>query len=114
MIITPDNFHPEFRNFFDNDDEESAAEFILMSRTAAFSNLKFENQRGPAQIVTDSVEEAVAKLNRQLDDEEEDRVAVLCAPAALGGFAVLRYALERIMQSHPDNVRELRERGFLP
>lgn len=114
LLITPDNLHPEFRNFFDNDDEESAAEFVLMSRTAAFSNLKFENQHGPAKIVTDSVEEAVSKLNRQLDDEDEDRVAILCAPANLAGFAVFRYAAERVMQSTPDNIQELRERGFLP
>ena len=38
-------------------------------------------------------------------------VAIL---AGLAGLAVLRYAAERIMQSAPDNIQELRERGFLP
>lgn len=113
LIITPDNARPEFLNFFENDDDGEAAAF-LMQREAAFSNVKFVNQHGTARIVTDEVDEAVARLNRQLDDEEEDRVAILCAPAALGGFAVLRYAVERVMQSSPDNIRELRERGFLP
>jgi hypothetical protein len=113
LIITPDDVHPEFRNFFEDDEDESAAQFI-MARSAAFSNLKFENSSGPAKIVTDSVEEAVAKLNRQLDGEEEDRVAILTAPAKLGGFAVFRYATERIAQSAPENLQELRERGFLP
>lgn len=113
LIITPDSFHPEFHNFFENEDDDTAARFI-MARTAAFSNLKFENQQGPATIVTDSVEEAVARLNRELDNQEEDRVAVLCAPAELAGFAVFRYAVERVMQSTPDNIQELRERGFLP
>jgi hypothetical protein len=113
LIITPDNVGPEFRNFFENDDEGALAGFI-MERTAAFSHLQFDNQHGPARIVTDSVEEAVSRLNAQLDNDDEDRVAILCAPAMLAGFAVFRYAAERVMKSAPENIQELRERGFLP
>lgn len=113
LIITPDNAQPEFENFFEDDDDQGLAQFIL-ARSASFSNLKLHNQSGPKQIVSDSVEEVVARLNRQLDNEEEDRVAILTAPKSLAGFAVLRYASDRIMQSAPDNIQELRERGFLP
>ena len=112
-IITPDTMHPELRNFFDEHEESGLIEF-LMSRTAAFSNLKLSNESGPEKIVTDTVEEAVTRLNRQLDDEDEDRVAILSAPAALAGFAVFRYASERILSSAPGNIQELRERGLLP
>jgi len=83
-------------------------------RWAAFSNLQIDNASGPARIVSDQVDEAVAKLNRQLDAEEEDRTAILTAPLGLGGVALVRYAAERIWDSAPDNVQELRERGFLP
>lgn len=115
LIITPDTATPELQHFFDESDDggESVARF-LMSRMAAFSNLRLDNKVGTTRIVTDSVEEAVAKLNRQLDDEEEDHVAILTAPAKLAGLAVFRYATERIIQSTPDNIQELRERGFLP
>ena len=113
LIITPDNASPELQHFFDDSDGEQVAEF-LMSRMAAFSNLRLNNKVGTTRIVTDSVEEAVAKLNRQLDDQEEDHVAILTAPAKLSGLAIFRYATERIMQSTPDNIQELRERGFLP
>lgn len=113
MIITPDNVRPEFRNFFESDDEGFVAD-LLMQRTIALSHLKFENQHGPAKIVTDNVEEAVARLNQQLDAEEEDRTAILCAPTDLAGFAAFRYAVERVMRSAPDNIQELRERGLLP
>jgi hypothetical protein len=113
LIITPENMHPEFRNFFENDEEGMLADFF-MRRTAAFSHLQFENQHGPSKIVTDSVEEAVAKLNQQLDLDDEDRIAILCAPSRLAGFAAFRYAAERVMRSAPDNINELRERGFLP
>src|SRR5689334_3740993 len=41
MIVTPDNIDPEFRNFFENDEEGALAEFILMKRVAAFSHLQF-------------------------------------------------------------------------
>jgi hypothetical protein len=112
-IITPGNMQPEFRNFFEGREDGEIVRFLL-SRTAAFSHLKFDNQSGPARIVSDSVEEAVAKLNRQLDVEEEDRVAILAAGPSLGGIAVLRYAAERVWASGPDNLQELRERGFLP
>ena len=60
------------------------------------------------------MEEVVAKLNRQLDDEDEDRVAILTAPHGMGRFAVLKYAIKRIMDSAPGNIQELRDRGFLP
>lgn len=113
LIITPDSAEPEFQNFFEDEEDEYVAQFLLR-RTASFSNLKFHNQSGPRKIVSDSVEEVVAKLNRQLDDEEEDRVAILTAPAPLAGFAILRYTSERIMRSAPDNIQELREKGFLP
>ncbi len=113
LIITPDNAAPSLQNFFSDDDENSVASFLL-ARTASFSHLRLDNRRQHQQQVTDSVEEAVARLNRQLDQEDEDRVAILVAPAELGGFAVLKYAADRIIQSAPGNIQELREKGFLP
>jgi hypothetical protein len=112
-IITPDNIHPEFRNFFDDDGDAQMAQFLL-ARTAGFSHLKIANTSGPKRMVSDSVDEIVGKLNRQLDAEEEDRTAILTAPPELAGVALLRYAAERVWSSAPDNIQELRERGFLP
>ena len=112
-IITADNIRPEFRNFFENTDETGAVEFML-SRTAAFSNLKLSNHQGSEQIVTDTVAEAVDQLNRRLDSEEADHTAILSAPARLAGFALFKYASERVFSSAQDNLQELRERGFLP
>lgn len=112
-IITPDNMQPELRDFFEDNEDLGFAEF-LMSRSAAFSNLKLSNQRGSEEIATDTVEEAVERLNRRLDADEEDRVAILTAPVGLAGVALLKYASERITESAPDNLNELRERGLLP
>ncbi len=112
-IITPDNAGPEFEGFFEDDEEEGVVRCVL-ARAAQFSNFKFDNRRGEAQTVSESMDEAVSRLNRQLDNEDEDRVAILTAPPQLGGVAVLRYAAERVAESGPDNIQELRERGFLP
>ena len=116
LIITPENSPPELENFFEDDEdieEREFAEFVL-SRTASFSHLRMDNRKGQRRIVSDSMEEAVAKLNRQLDADEEERVAILTAPMSLAGLAIFKYATERILQSAPDNITELRERGFLP
>jgi hypothetical protein len=113
MIITPDNARPEFQNFFDDPDNEQMVQFLL-ARTAGFSHLKFTNAAGPTRLVSDSVDEIVNKLNQQLDDEEEDHTAILTAPPQLAGIALMRYAAERVWNSAPDNIQELRERGFLP
>ena len=113
MIVTPENSRPEFQNFFDSMEEEGIAQFLL-ARTATFSNLKFFIQSGKKQIVHDSMESAVEKIVKRLDDQEEDRVAVLTSPENLAGVAVLKYAAERVFQSASDNIQELRERGFLP
>ncbi|VAX40426.1 hypothetical protein MNBD_PLANCTO02-2481 [hydrothermal vent metagenome] len=113
-IITPETSHPEFQNFFENQQEEGMVEFLI-ARTAGFSHLKFHNQKkGDAKIVSDSVEEAVAKLNKQLDKEDEESVAILSAPADFAGLAIFKYAADRVVESTPGNVQELRERGFLP
>ena len=112
LIIRPDGDGPEFHNFFEDSDDERAVEFLI-SRTAAFSNLRFTNTSGPERIVSDQIEEAVAKLQRQLDGEDEDRVAIITAPAALSGLAILKYTTDRVVQSAPGNVQELRERGLL-
>lgn len=113
MIITPDNALPEFEDFFDDSNDENLAQFV-MARSASFSNLRLRNHAEMKHLVRDSMEETVARLNRQLDAEDEDRVAILTAPATFAGFAVLRYASERIVQSAPENIQELREKGFLP
>lgn len=113
MIITPENARGEFRNFFESAEEEGLARFLL-ARNAQFSNLQFDNQSGEKRIVSDSLEEAIDKLNQRLDVEEEDRIAILTAPPNFAGIAVLRYAAERVWESGPDNIQELRERGFLP
>jgi hypothetical protein len=113
MLVTPYNAPPEFRNFFDDEDLAGMASF-LMARTAAFSNLKLANEARPAELISDSLEEVVARLNRQLDADDEDRVAILTAPHKLGKVAVLKYAAERIMESAPGNIQELREKGLLP
>lgn len=113
LIITPGNAQPELRNFFDEGQFGEMVDFLL-SRTAAFSNLKLENFQQKTELVSDSVEEIVAKLNRRLDNEEEDAVAILTAPYGLGGLAVFKYTTVRILDSAPGNIQELRERGFLP
>ncbi len=112
VLITPDNVEPEFLNFFENRQEREMVQF-LMKRTV-IPQLKFDNSSHKSEIRSDSVEEAVALLNRKLDAEDEERVAVLTSPKELAGIALLRYALERVIESQPHNVQELRERGFLP
>jgi hypothetical protein len=114
LIITPDNAAPEFRDFFESDEDAGLVERFLMARAARFSHLKFSNRRGEARIVTDCVEEAVDKLRQRLDSEEDERTGILVAPRGLSGFVVFRYAAERVIASAPDNIQELRERGFLP
>ena len=112
-IITPDSAHPQFHNFFEEQENDDIVDFLL-ARSAAFSHLKFDNNSGPAQFLSDNVEEIVARLNSKLDAQEEDQVAILSAPKELAGVAILKYATERVWASAPDNVQELRERGFLP
>lgn len=112
LIVTPYNAAPEFRNFFEEGETAGMIDFLI-SRTAAFSNLRIENESQKSDWISDSVEEVVARLNRELDAEEEDRVAILTAPHQLGMLAVLKYTTERMLESAPGNIRELREHGFL-
>lgn len=113
LLITPDTTRPEFRNFFEENEFGDMADFLI-SRSAAFSNLRMENHQQKSEIISDSVEEVVSRLNKRLDDQDEDRVAILTAPYGLGGVAILRYTTDRILESAPGNIQELREKGFLP
>ena len=112
-IITPDRMRPELQGFFEDAEEEGAVS-LLLARMAHFSNLRLANRQGEKRSVDDCMEATVERLNRRLDQSEEEHVAILTAPPSLAGMAVLRYAAERVMQSGPDNIQELRERGFLP
>jgi len=113
-IILPGAVSPEFRNFFSDEEEDGDALVqFLLSRSAAFANLKFDNSTRTSELVSDSSQEIIDKLNQRLDHEEEEGTAILAAPEALGWMALMRYASERVMASTPDNVQELRERGFL-
>jgi hypothetical protein len=112
MLITPNSNRPEFKNFFEENEFGGMADFLI-SRSAAFSNLKIENKKQKTELLSDSVEEIIDRLTTKLDSEDEDRVAVLTAPHGLGGVAILRYTTDRIMESAPGNIQELREKGFL-
>lgn len=114
LIITPHNASPEFQHFFEEGDEYSGMIDFLMTRSAAFRHLQLSNLHKRPELASDSVEEVVSRLNGRLDSSEEDRVAILTAPYGLGGVAVLKYAADRVMQSAPGNIQELKERGFLP
>ncbi|MFV0445096.1 MAG: hypothetical protein ACK5Q5_16090 [Planctomycetaceae bacterium] len=114
LIITPNNASPEFQHFFEEGDDYSEMVDFLMTRSAAFRHLQLSNLQKRPELHSDSVDEVVSRLNRKLDDLDEDRVAVLTAPHGLGGVAVLKYAADRVMQSAPGNIQELREKGFLP
>lgn len=113
LLITPGSAGVELEGFFEEEDADRMVRFLL-ARTAGFSHVKLERHEGPVRMISDSTEEVVSRLNRELDLEDEDRVAVLTAPHGLGKFAVLKYALQRIIDSTPGNIQELRERGFLP
>lgn len=113
MIMTADNARPEFRNFFENAEEEGVVQFLL-ARTAKFSNLQFVNENSNRRVVNGSMDGTVDELNQQLDDEEQEGVAILTAPPNLAGVAVLKYVADRVFKSAPGNIQELRERGFLP
>ncbi len=114
LIITPGNASPEFQHFFEDGDEYSGMIDFLMTRSAAFRHLQFSNLQKRPELMSDSVDEVVGRLNRRLDNHDEDRVAILTAPYGLGGVAVLKYAADRVMQSAAGNIQELKERGFLP
>lgn len=111
-ILTPDNVQPEFRGFFEQD-EGNMVDFLL-ARGMSFPHLKFSNRSGTPDLVSDSVEEIVARLKKRLDNDEEDRVAILTAPHGFGGLALIKYAIEKAVESAPGNIQELRERGLLP
>lgn len=111
-IITPYSDGPAFDGFFDDDQQEKMFS-VLLSRTAEFSRMSFSNKHGTAKTQSDDVEEVVGRLNKKLDADDEDRVAILTAPFGLGGVAILRYTVERVLRSAPENIKELRERGFL-
>lgn len=113
MIITPHNAQPELQDFFEGQGEMEGMAQFLLARSAAFNHMQLVNRQGSKQMQSDSVEDLVARLTRRLDEEEEDHIAVLTAPHNLGGMAIFKYATERIMESAPDNIQELRERGFL-
>ncbi len=113
LIITAANAPPDLVNFFEDREDEQVVRF-MMSRTAQFQNLKFDNVIESQDLVSDSIEELAARIGKRLDDEEEDRVAILGAPHGLGGLAVLRYCFERMAESASDNLNEMNERGMLP
>ena len=111
-ILTPDNVRPEFEGFFERE-EGDVADFLL-ARGMKFPHLKFDNRRVKEDAVTDSMEETIARIIRRLEENEEDRAAVLAAPHGLGNLAVLKYAVEKAVESAPSNIQELKERGMLP
>ncbi len=87
---------------------------FLLARGMSFPHLKFANRSGATDLVSDSVEEVVSRLRKRLDAEDEDRMAILSAPHGLGGLALIKYAVEKAVESAPGNIQELREKGFLP
>ncbi|MEM1061622.1 MAG: hypothetical protein AAGJ97_04750 [Planctomycetota bacterium] len=110
-IITPGPDRPEFDGFFDEDD---AAATLMMARGVKIPRLRFANTSRDEESVGSDVETLLARVVDRLEDEDEDRVAVLSAPRPLAGTALVRYAVEKAIESTPGNIGDLRDRGLLP
>lgn len=67
LIITANNPPTEFHNFFEDQEDEELAHF-LMARTARFQSLQFDNIIESKRFVSDNLEQTVARLEQKLDD----------------------------------------------
>lgn len=111
QIITPGGDGPDFEGFFEDDD---AAATLLMARGVQIPRMRFANAARTEESAGADAETLIARVLGRLEEEDEDRIAVLAAPRGSAGTALIRYAVEKAAESTPENIGDLRDRGLLP
>jgi len=86
---------------------------FLIERMAYIPRLNYRNQEGRMEIVSTPANELIEQVIKKLDTEGDNLMGVMKSPAGAWQIGVLRYSVEKIVQSTPYNIQELRERGFL-
>ena len=111
MIIAPSSFTEKYLEGFDNEQ----AEYIeMMLRKFGLRALKYryKNKTSEIKLISGSLQNIIEKIKKEIDEKGDDFAAVIKGVPDMWGISLMKYVIELISKSFPDNIRELEERGW--
>jgi len=94
--------------------EGEACVRLLVQRAAYIPPYRYRNQAQSMAVQAGGLSETAERIGKKLEEDDDRLVAVIKGDPDLWEVSVMRYCIERMVQSTPHNIQELRERGFLP
>lgn len=112
QILTPTAYAERFKGF--GEDEAAYERFLKDNFTESFRGLEynFRNDLMSTEPHHQDAREIAKNIRKDLDARDVGRGAVILAPEATWGFALMKFILEETSQSFAVNLRELEERGL--
>jgi hypothetical protein len=111
VIITPSHFTENYLEGF----EHEQAEYIeMMLKKLGLRGLryKYKNETKNVKLVSGSFQNIVEKIKREIEAKDDDFAAIIKGVPDMWGISLMKYVVELISKSFPDNIRELEERGW--
>lgn len=111
VIITPSYFS---ENYLEGFDHEQAEYIEMMLRKFGLRGLryKYKNETRSVKLISGSLQNVAEKIKMEIEDRADDFAAIIKGVPGMWGISLMKYVIELISKSFPDNVRELEERGW--
>ncbi len=110
-IITPSHFA---ENYLEGFDPEQAEYIEMMLKKFGLRGLryKYKNETKSVKLISGSFQNIVEKIKREIETKGDDFAAIIKGVPDMWGVSLMKYVVELISRSFPDNIRELEERGW--
>ena len=111
MIVTPSYFA---ENYLEGFDHEQAQYIEMMLKKFGLRGLryKYKNETKDVKLISGSFSNVVEKIKRGIETRSDDFAAIIRGVPGMWGISLMKYVVELISKSFPDNMRELEERGW--
>jgi hypothetical protein len=111
-IVTPyylsqlDGFSADARRYFENLVEKHGADALGIYYT-------YRNEPGNTDIVSNSIDDVLAKINAEIDAKDEPLAAIIRGEDTLWDVSLMKFIFEMTGDSLGGNLAELQSRGLL-
>ena len=111
LVINPFAFaHEQFEGF--DDEQFDYLKMLVQKYGLRALEYTYKNKTKKVNLISGHLDSIVDKINKEIDRKEKGRATIIKGIPEMWTVSLMKCVLEMIAKSFPDNVNELKERGW--